>query len=436
MIILHHISQKIVREDYLKSKLENLLKIFPEDQQDSVLKALSEPPINSPIPHFSKADDSLVTDIVKSNISEVSSRFPMILNESLEEEELCILLQESSNTEELTLYLRQKTNFSEIYLEISNRTNDKEAISTMDTSSLDALETLETNVVIPIWALSLAKMLGSALLEAAASHVWDKVKKDVLGQTGLPDYYEEVYAEIRRIVSFAFNQHYLKEVQDLTAKFSVTMEHYNNMGRLEGDLLIVKNTSFDLIIKSNSLGSPGAFHYAEACILHIMTLQESYLKLVESGTSPKDLAKARKYISKMATVFAENVVTKRNNLLIERMNRIDKEPFFDVSPSWNPQPGRTIHGIREGGYRDDGVRFDGPVGPGRNKFNDSDNNFWLSMHFDWQREIWNPGHSWKWANNKLKSYSKSTNIATINQIQPLLEVAQHLRNLAEKPVGD
>lgn len=436
MIILHHISQKIVREDYLKNKLENLLKIFPEDQRSNVFQGLIEPPINSPIPHFSVADDSLLTEIVKSKISEVCNRFPMILDEQLEEEELCVLLQESSNTKELKLYLRQKTNFSEIYLEIPNETNDKESISTMDTSSLDALETLETKIAIPIWALSLAKMLGSTLLEAAASHVWDKVKKDVLGQTGLPDYYEEVYAEIRRIVSFAFDQHYLKEVQDLTAKFSVTMEHYNNMGRLEGDLLIVKNTSFDLIIKSNSLGSPGAFHYAEACVLHIMTLQESYLKLVESGTNPKDLAKARKYISKMATDFAENVVTKRNNLLTERMSRIDKEPFHNPLPGWNPEPGRIIHGIREGGYREDGIRFQGAVGPIRNEFKDHDNNFWLSMSFDWLREMLNPGHSWKWVNNELKSYSKSTNIATINEIQPLLEVAQHLRNLAEKPVGD
>ena len=439
MIYFQSIVDDVDTTEYIGTRLDKFLEAVSHDQRATLLHRFTLPGIDGGLPHFLPTDNPEGADEAIAAARETAKLFPMTQSEQIVEEELCVLwppFPESSNgngTDGPPLYLRQRTNFAEVFIEVPNRNTNGSEETAPEVGAVE--ETAEPEAAIPVWALTLAKTLGTHILQAAASYVWDKVRKEVLGQTDLPDYYQEVYAEIRRIVAYAFDQHYLKEVRDLAHKFDMTMVHYNNMGRSEADFHIVKNTSFDLITKSNALGSPGAFHYAEATILHIMTLQEGYKRLVEAGASPEQLAKSKKYISDMARQFADNVTVKRNNLLTERMARISTEPFFRVTPDWNPNPGRTIAGVREGGHRDDGFRGDGPVGPFHNRFEDSDNGFWNSMWFNHWREIGSPGHSWNWVNGNLQRYRGFIHNQTVAEIQPLLDVAQRLRDLAAKPVG-
>lgn len=281
------------------------------------------------------------------------------------------------------------------------------------------------------WMLALAKALGTQLASAAGSYIWGEVKREVLGDTGLPSYYEQVYAEIRNILHEKFDEHYLKEIRDYTSLFEQKIDHYNNMGRSEDDFNNLKNTSFDMITKANSLGSPGAFHYVEATVLHTMMLREDYKRMQEAGFSPDDLAKARDYIARRVRGYADNIMTKRINLINERLAKINTEPFRNYSIFLNPQPGRVIAGIREGGYRHDAFRYD-PVSAPSNRFNDHANGFFVSMFFHWLTEATNPGHSWKWVNERLLRYRRHIQDHTDNSTHAMHEVAESLRKIASE----
>lgn len=358
--------------------------------------------------------------------------FPLAPGERMESEELLALLN-AADRDGASLLLRQTTNFARTSIPVPERVVSGNRIVEGRPDSVAEDRAVETAAVVPAWALALAKQLGQKLLEQLGSALWDVVRKEVLGKTDLPSYYVEVYDELRRIVASAFDAHYLREVQDLTTKFADTMSYYNNMGRKEVDFLLVKNTSFDLITKSNRLGFPGAFHYAEASVLHVMTLRESYKRLIEEKKSPDELKASKAYISSLCTQFADNVTIKHGQLLAARMATISREPFqhhWTVTNS--PVPGRTIGGVREGVFDQDAV-FLYSCAPVQNMFRDSTNGFWNSMYFHLFKEAVKPGNSWNWVNNNLQRYRTQIHADTLRDLQPLLDVADRLRRLADAP---
>ena len=449
MIYFQRISDNINSKDYLNKRLEKFLNSFPPEQQSLVLKGLAEADGNGVLPHFvpvrelagaiAAAEEEAVV-VTKKAAEEM---FPLTPNEQIEDEELCALMMSRSGIEKASLFLLQTTNFAQTFIQVPDMMVKDGRITSI--SETDPALSIEQDIIaesaaaavnaVPVWALALAKQLGQKLLEYAGAAIWDVVRKEVLGQTDLPSYYEQVYAEIREIVSSAFQEHYIKEVKDLASKFEHAMDYYNHMGRKEIDFLTVKDTSFDLITKSNSLGLPGTFHYAEASILHIMTLQEGYKRLVEEGAKPEELQKSKDYISRLASQFSDNVTTKHKLLVEARMATINTEPFAYYGFSDSPKSPRTIGGVKEGVYDYDGT-FLYSCAPVQNMFKDDTNGFWNSMYYHLLEEIKDPGHSWRWVNNNLQRYRQQIYNETLSELSSLLDVAERLRQLAAKPVTE
>jgi hypothetical protein len=434
MIYFQSISENVNAEDYLSNRLEKFLSAFPHEQRSAVLHGFANPDAGGVTPHFIPAGAlDGAPEAIAAAKDTVEESFPLASGERVESEELYTLLTNGSDLGAALLFLRQKTSFAQTFMQIPGRVAlDGRIVASSEIEPRAPVgETSgEIVAVVPVWALALAKELGQKLLQMAGTAVWDAVRKQVLKQTDLPTYFEEVYAEMRQIVASAFQASYLKEVKDLAEKFALTMDYYNNMGKKETDFLIVKNTSFDLITKSNTLGSPGAFHYAEATILHIMTLQEGYKRLVAEGAKPEDLVKAKDYIAEMAIQFAFNVKAKHKALLAERLATISSEPFAYYSFSDSPQPGRTIGGVREAVYDSDGTYLYS-CAPVQNMFKDNTNGFWNSMYFNVLTEA-GAGfkHSWTWVNNNLQSYKKAIESQTLEELSPLLDVVERLKNIA------
>lgn len=433
MIYLQSISENVDAEKYLRKRMENLLSSFPEDQRALLINGFVNPSADGVIPHFVPADGfadaSAGMEEAKKMIDEA---LPLADDEEIESEELFTILTSGSEPEASLLFLRQKTNFAQIFINVPDKFALTERVVADEEEFAPPLadESAALVAAVPVWALALAKELGQKLLTMIGTAIWDKVRKDILKQTDLPSYFEEVYAEIRNIVASAFQENYLKEVKDLAYKFAQTIDYYNNMGKKETDFLIVKDTSFDLITKSNALGSAGAFHYAEATILHIMTLQEGYRRLAEEGAKPEELVKAKNYITETAAQFALNVRAKHKTLLAERMATISGAPFSYFKDTSSPLPGRRIGGIREGVYDTDGS-FLYACAPVQNMFKDETNGFWNSMYFHLFVEAANNfKHSWTCVNNNLQNYRQAIENQTLEELKPLLEVADRLENLS------
>lgn len=427
MIYFRSISENINAEDYLNNRLEKLLSAFPDEQRSLLLQGFANPDTDGVTAHFVPADElDGAPEAIAAAKDTVEESFPLASDEQVESEELYKLLTNRSEPAPALLFLRQKTNFAQTFIQVPGKVAlDGRIVAASEIEPVEPVEQTSADLVavVPVWALALAKELGQKLLQMVGTAVWDKVRKDVLGQTDLPDYYEQVYAEMRQIVASAFQANYLKEVKDLAEKFAMTMDYYNNMGKKETDFLTVKNTSFDLITKSNALGSPGAFHYAEATILHIMTLQEGYKRLLAEGASAETLAKAKNYITEMAIQFALNVRAKHKTLLAERMATISEAPYKWFAFTDSPVPGRTIGGVREGVHDTDG-KFLYSCAPIQNMFKDKTNDFWHSMFFTLS------DYSWNWVNKNLQSYRKAIESQTLEELSPLLEVADRLQNIA------
>jgi hypothetical protein len=440
MIYFTQTHEGFAPKDYRFQKLKFYLSPLRKKDLKAVQKQLSQPlsladqPYFQPIGHLDPAGHFLAA-----SKKETEALFPLLEGEVLQSESLCALLINGPSLNNARICIEQVTNFATLYLEVPNKriANGAIADEAAGQGGTDAA-LADQQLAAFEWILALATKLADSIVSMLGSYIFDKVKSEVFTQIGisdLPTYYEKVYEQIRIIIAAAFDAHYLKEVKDLSKKFADTIEFYNNMGRKESDFLIVKNTSFDLMVKSDALKSPGTFHYAEAAVLHTMILKEQYKRLVEAGSRPDELERAKRYISAKANEFAGNILKKRETMINERMDMISKDPFFRVTPSWNSRPGRVIAGVHEGGFRDDGFRPDDLVGPMHNRFEDSANGFWNSMWFNHWREIGSPRHSWTWVNNNLKKYRAFMHTQTIAQMEPLVQIAGHLRAIAVKPVG-
>ncbi|MCD9189631.1 MAG: hypothetical protein LUM44_24720 [Pyrinomonadaceae bacterium] len=434
MIYLQSISEDVNAENYLHGRMENLLGNFPEDQRKMLIQGFANPSADGIMPHFVLADEVAGASVEMTSAKKmIAEALPLADGEEIESEELFTLMTNRSEPQAALLFLRQKTNLAQIFINVPGKFAVTEQITANEDEFAPTLADDSDALVaaVPVWALALAKELGQKLLSMIGTAIWDKVRKDVLKQTDLPSYFEQVYAEIRTIVASAFQENYIKEVKDLAFKFAQTIDYYNNMGKKETDFLIVKDTSFDLITKSNALGSAGAFHYAEATILHIMTLQEGYRRLADEGANPEDLAKAKKYIAETAAEFALNVRAKRKTLLDERMATISSAPFAYFKDTSSPLPGRKIAGVREGAHDPDGS-FVYACAPVQNMFRDETTGFWNSMYFHLFVEAFEDfKHSWKWVNNNLQNYRQAIENQTSEELKPLLNVADRLDNLAK-----
>jgi len=433
MIYFQSISPKVDPESYLRERLQNFVRAFSEEEQDAVLRGFATPDAGG-LPHFLPVSDlDGASEAVAAARKIIDEFFPLTPGEHVHDEELCALLTRRLDPEGALVFLRQTTSSACTFIHVPDRAVMGGRI--IETSPMGqppgTEEPAEESAAVPVWALALAKQLGQKLLEQLGSAVWDKVKKDVLGDTGLPAYYEQVYAELRSIVASAFEAHYVKEVKDFAAKFDHAMGVYNNFGREEQYFHIVLNTSFDLITKSNALGYPGAFHYAEASILHIMTLREGYKRLVEKGAKPEELQKAKDYISLQAKGFAANVTAKHDYLFNQRMATISMEPYKYHWFSSSPVPGRTIGGVREGVFDHDGT-FLYSCAPIHHMFKDETNGFWNAMYL---HALKGGYPSWKWVGDNLVRYRAQIDHDTRLSLKPLLEVAEQLKKFIEKPVG-
>jgi hypothetical protein len=440
MICFNNISPKINPKSYLKKRLEKLLTSFPKKEQSAVIGEFTEQP--NTLPLLMPVDDGFEKN---SHISETKNSFkeqyPLFDKETIWSEEILVCYTSKSFAEKGTFFIKQKTNFAEVYFQIPNITlTDGQVVSSSEIQkSLNADTNLKQIVTfIPVWALTLGKALGEKLLSTVGTMAWEKIRKDVLKQSDLPDYFQEVYGEIRSIVSFAFQEHYLKEVRDLAAKFELAINNYNNLGRNEADFIIVKNIGLDLITKSKSLGTSGNFHYAEAALLHIMTLQESYKRLVEKGAEANELQKARTFISDSAERLSADITRKHKELFDLRMSKISGEPFKYFPAVDSPVPIRNIGGVKGGAFDADGTFCYSLLGP-MNMFKDEENMFWNSMYYDLKWEFNFGGftaHSWNWVNKNLQTYRKEIEKETLESLKSLPEIADKLKQLSAKPIPD
>lgn len=439
MIFFKSISESVNAEDYLTSRLGKLLGAFPEEQRAEVLSGFAEQgrvgvmPIYVPTGAIEGAPEAAAA-----TRSAAEELYPLAPGEQVEEEELCALLVRGPEPEGSPLMLRQTTNFAQTFIQVRERivSGGRVVAAPKPERPPRVVEPSEgAETFVPAWALALARQLGQKLLQQLGSAVWDAVRKEVLGKTDLPSYYEQVYNEIRQIVASAFQEHYIKEVKDLAAMFGEKMGYYNNMGRKLEDFTAVLNTSFELCTKADTLGAPGTYHYAEASVLHVMALWEGYKRRVEERASPADLRQSKAYIGDRARQFADNVTKKHGILVNARMATISKQPYASHSGLDSPWPVRTVGGVNEGVYDYDETFLYSCL-PIQNMFRDSTNGFWNAMYFHLVKEIFDRAHSWNWVNNNLKRYREQIYKDTLQNLNPLLEVADRLRHLAEGPPGN
>lgn len=438
MIYVQSLDGSIHLVDYLEQRLGKLLSSVPEDERRAMIASLSRSSEDGVICHFQPADGPAGLEGTLSTISDdLSTQIPPGFDEQILEEELCVPELSEGDSQSKPLVLRQTTNHAVVLIAVPFQLAGKEIVpfpSSPEGEALPPVEEAPQNAAAAsALALALAKKLGLALLSQVGSAVWDAVKKQVLGPTPLPDYYTQVYQELRRIVASEFQRHYVEEVEKLTDLFEKKVSYYNNMGRKEADFTLLKTTSHDLLVRSNRLGNPGAFHYGEACVLYLMMMQEDYKRMKEAGESRETLDKAKAYISKNARQYAANLKTKRDALHKQRMQYIGTDVYqFYGSKMWIP--GRRIGGVHEGGYAHDGKRYvsPNPTWGVQNMFKDDGNEFWLNC----QWVFWKPGFSWHFVNDRLQAYRGHIDRATTNDLAPLLETAATVLKIADKPVAD
>lgn len=154
----------------------------------------------------------------------IAEALPLADDEKIESEQMFTILTNSAEPKASLLFLRQKTNFAQIFINVPGKFALTERISANGGEFATPIGD-DSDALVAVWALALAKELGQKLLTMVGTAIWDKVRKDVLKQTDLPTYFEEVYAEMRKIVASAFQEHYLKQVKDLASKFAQTIDY-------------------------------------------------------------------------------------------------------------------------------------------------------------------------------------------------------------------
>jgi len=385
--------------------------------------------------------------------------YPVCADETLETEELCILLTSDPEAAGSPVFLRQQTNLAAVYIPIAGKAFKDGAIVAAPAASPNlepglSAHSAQTSVdaavaVSPAHLLALAKLVGGAILDAAGSYIWDRVKREVLNIDDLPGYYIKVYDELRRIVDANYHRHNMDILKATATAFDLAITDWNAT-RNPQNFYIAKHKIFELLGWANEIGHAGVFGYAEATVLHIMTLQEEYVEAKRQGRGADDLKRIRVHISKTAQNYAASVRRKHDALIADRMSGISPHPYEKHMEWFGHNGDRRVAGILFGAH---GEWTDQRGHPGgcfqtlpmqwqmtgwvNNRFDDNRNNFWYSVAFgNWQHEA---QHDWKlsWTltNTALQQYRKFIHERIYADMEAVRAIAAVLDALVERPVG-
>jgi hypothetical protein len=454
-------------EEYLKFRMANYLDGAPDHIVTELISAHAAYLISNDSPQFlpvlTGSDGADCDEVIADSSAAASQAYPLCADETIVDEELWIQLVAGAHAHGSPVFLRQETNLAEVFIPIAGKLFKDGAI--VDAPGTDpqpepGLSEIESETSVeaspeaniatsPAHLLALAKLVGGAILDAAGSYVWDRVKKEVLNIDDLPSYYIKVYEELRRIIDANFERHNMTIMRSIATAFDLAITDWNAT-RNPPNFYIAKDKIFDLVAWSHQIGHAGTFGYAEATVLHIMTLQEEYVEAKRQGRSADDLKRIRVHISKTAQQYAASVRRKHDALIADRMAAISPHPYEKHMEWFGHNGDRRVAGILFGAHSEWTDERGHPNGCFRtlpmqyqftgwvnNRFDDNRNGFWHSVAFgNWQHEA---QHQWKisWtlANNALQHYRKFIHERTFADLEALRAVAAVLDALVDRPVG-
>lgn len=450
-------------DTYLRSRLASEWQGAPTELVDEVIGLYSANQASAGAPVFLpilNGDDSSGSAALLADSSAATAlTYPLCRDETLENEELCVMLTVAPVAAGSPLFLRQQTNFAETYVPVRGklfkdsaivdapamRANPEPGLSAdVEPTSVDAAV-----AVSPAHLLALAKLVGGAILDAAGSYIWDRVKQEVLNIDDLPGYYIKVYDELRRIVDANYHRHNMDILKATATAFDLAITDWNAT-RNPQNFYIAKHKIFELLGWANEIGHAGVFGYAEATVLHIMTLQEEYVEAKRQGRGADDLKRIRVHISKTAQQYAASVRRKHDALIADRMSGISPHPYEKHMEWFGHNGDRRVAGILFGAHSEWTDQRGHPngcfqtlpmqwqmTGWVNNRFDDNRNNFWYSVAFgNWQHEA---QHDWKlsWTltNTALQHYRKFIHERVYADMEAVRAIAGVLDALVERPVG-
>lgn len=467
MICVKMMNSALSMEDYLQFRMADFLE-GASDQIVAELISAHAANLNSNdspvfLPVLTNSDAADCVEVIADSGAAATHAYPLCADETIVNEELWIQLTAGAHDHGSPVLLRQETNLAEVFIPIAGKLFKDGAIVDAPVkdpqpepgfpkieSESSVESSPESNIAkSPAHLLALAKLVGGAILDAAGSYIWDRVKQEVLNIDDLPSYYIKVYDELRRIIDANFERHNMTIMRSIATAFDLAITDWNAT-RNPPNFYIAKDKIFDLVAWSHQIGHAGTFGYAEATVLHIMTLQEEYVEAKRQGRSADDLKRIRVHISKTAQQYAASVRRKHDALIADRMAAISPHPYQKSSEWFEHNRDRRVGGIlfgAHGEWTDERGHPNGcfqtlPMqyqltGPVNNRFKDDRNQFWYSVAFgNWQHE-WQ--HEWKlsWTltNNALQHYRKFIHERTFADLEGLRAVAAVLDALVDRPVG-
>ncbi len=306
---------------------------------------------------------------------------------------------------------------------------------------------------VPVVAVNLAKELGKAMLTMAGTVAWSYVKKNVLGLSDIPKYYDEVLERIEAIVIRAFERERSAKMRGYAISFDKTLGKYNvyrgtsEKEKAARELGEAKSNNLSL------LSAASVFNAQEPSIENIMFLKDAYMMDVmleqEEWINTSDEVakkKSQDYIREIAEKYAEDLQERHTSYLDFRMAKIDSQPFYSWKLTFASQY-RTIGGVTEGHHAlwVIGDRFavsprgTVPSAPHTLRFEDSGNGFWWSMAWDLTAEISSrpdggAGTNWRIAAEQLGVYREKNKAETLRALAPVREAREKLLELARQPI--
>lgn len=459
MFFVNQLKFKSSVNKYIDKRLSNMLANVPKNVSNKIIKSYMNDIISSDkisfIPFLLEKNMQDI-DLIIQNFSSLSLKeYPLFDNEKILAEDIYTLLTNESDEVARPLFLRQETNLAEIFIAMPGKVlkngviEDASQQENSRPSALDDSQDVQSSETSPAHLLALAKLVGSALLDAAGSYIWDQVKREVLNIDDLPSYYIKVYEELRRIIDANYQRHNMDIMRSTATAFDLAITDWNAT-RNPQNFYIAKHKIFELLGWSNEIGHAGVFGYAEATILHIMTLQEEYIEAKRQRKEPEDLLRIKVHISKSATQYAVAVRKKHDALISDRMAEISPQLWVKHFEWFTTNEGRRVGGVLFGPHFERTDERGHPAGCGliqemqyqftgvaNNRFDDKRNGFWHSVAYgNWQHELqhgWNL--SWTLANNALQQYRSFIHQRTHADLEALRAVAAALDALAQRPIG-
>lgn len=463
MMFVENVNSAHDADTYLRSRLAREWHGAPAELVDEMLdlyaanQASADAPVLLPI--LNGGDNSTSAALLADISAATVLAYPLCPDETLENEELCIMLTGAPEAVGSPVFLRQQTNLAETYVPVRGKlfkdgaVVDAPAVRASPEPALSP-QSVQTSVeavasTSPAYLLALAKLVGGAILDAAGSYIWDRVKSEVLNIDDLPGYYIKVYDELRRIVDANYHRHNMDILKATATAFDLAITDWNAT-RNPQNFYIAKHKIFELLGWANEIGHAGVFGYAEATVLHIMTLQEEYVEAKRQGRGADDLKRIRVHISKTAQQYAASVRRKHDALIADRMSGISPHPYEKHIEWFGYNEDRRVGGILFGAHSERTDERGHPngcfqtipmqwqmTGWVNNRFDDNRNKFWYSVAFgNWQHEAQhNLALSWTLTNTALQHYRKFIYDRIYADMEGVRAIAAVLDALVERPVG-